>query len=201
MADLTTLRRSPLEPLAGRIRDGAITGDRAVRLQEVPHLTMVGIRVDPASETARRVESALGTPLPRRCGEVTAHDQHSVLWLGPDEWLVVSTAGAEEVLDGLRAAVAGDHAAIVDLSANRTVLDLAGPSAREVLEKGCPVDLHPRSFAEGTAVATTLSKVPVLLWKVDATTFRVVPRSSLAQYVARWLLDAMQEFAPVGSAL
>jgi sarcosine oxidase subunit gamma len=200
MADLTPLRHSPVELLAAQIRAGAITGERSVRLLEVPYLTMVSVRVDPASETAQRIESVLGTPLPRSCGEVTAHDQHSVLWLGPDEWLVISQADAEEVLDVLRAAVAGDHAAIVDVSANRTVLDLIGHSAREVLEKGCPVDLHPRAFADGTAVATTLARVPVVLWKVDATTFRLLPRSSFAQYVARWLLDAMQEFAPVGSA-
>lgn len=35
MADLSTLRRSTLHDLAVRMRDGAVTGDRAVRLTEL----------------------------------------------------------------------------------------------------------------------------------------------------------------------
>ena len=45
--------------------------------------------------------------------------------------------------------------------------------------------------------------MPVLLWKIDAHTFRVMPRASFAQYVAAWLLDAAVEFAsplPAGQA-
>ena len=102
-----------------------------------------------------------------------------------------------DVAASLRAATGDRHAAIVDVSANRTVLEVAGARAREVLEKGCPVDLHPRVLADDTAVTTTLARIPVLLWKVDRTTFRVLPRASFAPYVARWLLDAMQEFAPL----
>lgn len=203
MADLTTLRRSPLHDMAAEIRKGAVPGDRSVWLLEWPFLGMVSIRVDPASETARRIEGVLGTPLPRSVGEVSHQGPHTVLWLGPDEWLVVSQMAPETLLDGvtgtsggLRAAARGGHAAVVDVSANRTVLEVAGPGAREVLEKGCPADLHPRSFGDHTAIATTLARVPVLLWKVDTGLFRILPRSSYAPYVASWLLDAVQELAP-----
>jgi sarcosine oxidase, subunit gamma len=81
------------------------------------------------------------------------------------------------------------------VSANRTVLELTGPQARAVLEKGCPVDLHPRAFGPGRAVATTLARVPLLLWQTEDETYRLLPRSSFADYTARWLLDAMQEYA------
>jgi len=39
----------------------------------------------------------------------------------------------------------------LDLSAERTVLELFGPKARG-LEKGRPTDLHPRTFDPGNAV-------------------------------------------------
>ena len=84
---------------------------------------------------------------------------------------------------------------VVDLSANRTTLELSGPSARAVLEKGCPLDLHPRVFGPGTAVSTTLGLVQVLLWQTDEQTWRIMPRSSFAVYIAQWLMDAMTEFA------
>ena len=196
MADLTTLHRSPLDDMASEIRDGAVSGERAVRLLEWPFLTMVSVRVDPDSPAVRKIEAFLGTPLPRTCGKVSREGAHTVVWMGPDEWLVVSLLEAGAMVDGLRAAADGGHAAIVDVSANRTVLELAGHGAREVLEKGCPADLHPREFADDAAITTTLARIPVLLWKVDATSFRLLPRASFAPYVATWLLDAMQELAP-----
>ncbi len=194
MDDLTLQRRSPLSDLAERIRAGAVTGDRQVRLTELPFLTMISVRVDPGSPAAAAVEGALGAHLPRSCGQVTADGPHHVLWLGPDEWLVVSETAPSDLHGALTDAVGDAHAAVVDVSANRTLLELSGPSARCVLEKGCPVDLHPRAFEDGRAVMTTLARIPLLLWQTGPDTYRLLPRSSFAQYVACWLLDAMQEF-------
>jgi sarcosine oxidase subunit gamma len=195
MADLATLRRSPLHHLHDRFEAERIAGERGVALRELPFLTMVSVRVDPGSPAFARLGERLGAELPKTCGRVTSSGRHGVLWLGPDEWLVVSDTEAATLVAELRNALAGDRGAVVDVSANRTTLELTGPAAREALEKGCPADLHPRSFGPGTAVATTLGLVPVLLWQTGATTYRVLPRSSFADYVARWLLDAITEYA------
>lgn len=199
MADLTSLRRSPLEHLDEELRRASHTG--TVCLAEWPFTTMVSIRVESGSTPGRRIEAALGVTLPRTVGETARKGAFDVLWLGPDEWLVVSGADAG-LAEGLQTAAAGGegNAQVVDVSANRTVLELGGPRAREVLEKGCSVDLHPRAFGKDTAVATTLARVPVILWKSDETVYRILPRVSLASYVAAWLVDAMQEFAPAGAS-
>src|SRR5687767_4130186 len=100
MADLSTsaeLRRSPLHDMATELRDGGVTGERAVQLAERPFLTMVGVRIDPGSPGARDVDQALGAPLPRKVGETTRAGAHTVVWLGPDEWLVVSEADPDEL--------------------------------------------------------------------------------------------------------
>ena len=195
------LRTSPLAPWEERMRAAAVTGARGVTLAEWPFLTMVNLRVDPASEAAYRIGKTLGAPLPRQCGHTTASGPHTVLWLGPDEWLVVSPASPASPADGpavaaeLREALAGDPGSVVDVSANRTTLELSGPAARQVLEKGCPLDLHPRAFGPGRAVSTTVGPVAVLLWQADdAPTYRLLPRSSFADYLARWLIDAMSEY-------
>ena len=78
---------------------------------------------------------------------------------------------------------------MIDLSANRTTFELPGPSARSVLEKGCPLDLHPRTFAVGTAYLTLIGSVPVVMWKVGrrgvldpaAVVLRRLPRSLAAR--------------------
>ncbi|WP_416972692.1 sarcosine oxidase subunit gamma [Streptomyces sp. 4F14] len=186
---------SPLAHLKDALSAATVTGPRGVSLTELPFLTMVNVRVHPASEAAARIEKTLGAALPQECGRTTASGAHTVTWSGPDEWLVVSSAEPADLTAELKASLGADAGSVVDLSANRTTLELTGPSARAVLEKGCPVDLHPRAFGSGRAVSTTVGPVPVLLWQTDdAPTYRLFPRASFADYLGRWLIDAMGEF-------
>ncbi|WSQ13982.1 sarcosine oxidase subunit gamma [Streptomyces sp. NBC_01231] len=188
-------RVSPLAHLHERMRAAAVTGARGVALTEWPFVTMVNLRVDPDAEAADRIGKTLGAPLPRECGRTTASGPHTIVWLGPDEWLVLSQAESGLVTAELEGALGSAPGSVVDVSANRTTLELSGPAARQVLEKGCPLDLHPRVFGPGRAVSTTVGPIAVVLWKVDeAPTYRLLPRSSFADYLARWLLDAMSEY-------
>jgi sarcosine oxidase subunit gamma len=183
-----------------------------VRLVELPFLSMVNLRVAPASAAAGRVERALGLALPES-GQVSsvAGQGRSVLWLGPDEWLVVGpdgdTAGLVEVLV---AAVGNGPGSVVDVSANRDTLVISGPRARDLLEKGCTLDLHPRAFRAGHCAQTTFARGHVLIWQTadeaSSTTQSGQPtssgpvywllfRGSFANYFADWLIDAAAEFA------
>ncbi|NBE51936.1 sarcosine oxidase subunit gamma [Streptomyces boluensis] len=189
------LRRSPLAHLDEEMRGAAVTGARGVTLTEWPYITMVNVRVDPDTDAARRIEKTLGVPLPRECGETATGGAHTVSWLGPDEWLVLSRAEVGAVVPESVEALGEDPGSVVDVSANRTTLELRGPAARQVLEKGCPLDLHPRAFGPGRAVSTTVGPIAVLLWQVDdEPTYRLFPRASFADYLARWLIDAMSEY-------
>lgn len=190
----TDRRVSPAAHLAEQFAAAEVTGVRGVSLRELPFQTMVGVRVVPGSEVASRVEAQLGTSLPSSCGSVSRGEGLSVLWLSPDEFLVVAEAEPAAATSALAAAVAEGPGSATDLSANRTTFELTGPSARAVLEKGCALDLHPRAFADGSAYVTTLGPVPVIIWKHDAESYRVLPRSSFADFLGRWLLDAMVEF-------
>ncbi len=193
MVELSALRESPLAHL-----QEALSHDHAmVRLEERPFRTMVSLRVEPGGPAYDRISRVLGVTLPTSCGDTATGDGHTVLWLGPDEWLVVAheTSPAHDPLvDALVEAQGVERGAVVDVSANRTTLELSGEKARAVLEKGCPVDLHHRAFAPGRAVTTVVGPIAVLLWQVEATTYRLFPRSSFADYLARWLLDAMSEY-------
>ena len=185
---------SPAAHLADRFAAAEVTGPRGVGLRELPFLTMVGLRAVPGSAAAERLENRLGTPLPTGCGAVSSCDGTHVLWLSPDEFLVICSAPADQLTAGLVEELRGDPGSATDLSADRTTFVLQGPSARPVLEKGCPLDLHPRAFAPGTAYLTLIGKVPVIVWKVADEEFRILPRSSFADFLGRWLLDAMAEF-------
>lgn len=195
-------RHSPAEHLWTDFSVGTVAGEHGVSLREVPFQAMVGIRVDPLSEAGVAI-GALTGGLPVTAGKVTSGPAvsggagTSTLWLAPDEFLVV---GPEEATPGtlaeaLVAALADGEGQAIDLSSNRTTFELAGPSARAVLEKSCAADLHPRSFTTGTAITTEIGKIPTILWKAGDESFFIFPRSSFADYLGRWLLDGMHEFA------
>ena len=57
----------------------------------------------------------------------------------------------------------GSHHALTDVSDGLVTFTLAGPSARDVLAKGCPLDLHPRAFTPGSCARSLLAKADVLL--------------------------------------
>jgi len=194
---LREIRRSPASHLAEAFETGSVPG--TVTLKEGPFQTMAGVRVDPNSEAGARIGSVTGG-LPASCGEVRGTDRVSTLWLGPQEFLVVAPEDAHDSLGGdligsLKSALGDAAGQVVDLSANRTTFELSGPRARAVLEKGCALDLHPRTLKPGTALNTEVGNIPVVLFKDGEESFRLFPRASFADYLGRWLLDAMREFA------
>ena len=128
----------------------------------------------------------------------------SMLWLGPDEWLVAAPYRRIARIEGaLRAALEGQHAALTDVSHSRAILALSGPAARAVLAKGCPLDFHPRVFGPGRCAQSRLAKCQVLIHQTDADpAFEIHVGRSFAQYAWTWLEDAGGEFgvriAPAG---
>ena len=140
------------------------------------------------------VERALGLALPEP-NRAAGKDGVGVLWLGPDEWLVTCTADHEaELVHSLGNALAGIHAAVTDVTDSRTVFRVSGPGAREVLAKGCTLDLHPRAFAAGHVAQSTLAKADVILHQADdapdGPAYEVYVLRSFADYLWRWLEDA-----------
>ena len=124
----------------------------------------------------------------------------TALWLGPDQWLLTCPADdAAFFINSLREALADVHAAVTDQSDGRVAFALAGPSARDVLAKGCPLDLHPQSFTPGSAAQTLLAKADVLLHlRADdphaGPTFDLYVARSFATYLWSWLADAGLEY-------
>jgi sarcosine oxidase subunit gamma len=197
MAD-TLQRTSPLQPWAAQFAKLP----NSVAIVEEPFATMVDVRLDPSGPGATAAAELLGVELPTAVSTYAKSGDTTVIWLGPDEWLVTGTALAGPELEArLREAVAPHGGVAVDVSGQRTTLKLRGAHSRDVLAKGCALDLHPQVFGEGTAAETMLGQAGVILLALNATgdDYRILVRSSFARYLADWLLDAAEEYAPNGA--
>jgi sarcosine oxidase subunit gamma len=190
-------RHSPLEAWS----DQFAALPPSVRVAEVPFCEMLDLRLGPGdageldAATAARVAAVLGGPLPLVPCTARRYDTRDIAWLGPDEWLVIGEPGAESIEGELTAALSVDGSAtgaVTDVSAQRTVLTLAGPAAAEVLAGGCAIDLHPQVAPAGTCVQTLLARagVTIIVRDDSATRFTLLVRASFAGYLADWLVDA-----------
>jgi sarcosine oxidase subunit gamma len=188
MADLLT-RSHPLEPYLTAL-DALPDG---LRITAEPFVALADLRVDPASGVQVRGATPPTTP-----NTWVAAGDGRLVWLGPDEWLVTSAGTAPEALEAELADVLRPVDGVaVDVSAQRIGLRITGARAREVLAKGCAIDLHPRAFGRGSSAQTTLGQAGVILLALgdDGEDFAVLVRSSFAGYLATWLLDASLEYA------
>ena len=191
--------------------NGAPEPDRTgAQLQAIPHYGYLNLRGDPNSEQFLQVvQATLGQPFPivPNTFTATAHTQRelqrgrisnpppattpscTIYWLGPDEWLLSAELGREKDLAAqLGKNLAGQPHSLVDVTGGQLLMRLTGQRAREVLAKGCTLDLHPRAFKVGQCAQTTLAKASMLIALVDDTpTFDLIVRRSFAEYAARWL--------------
>ncbi|MGW4409892.1 2Fe-2S iron-sulfur cluster-binding protein [Nonomuraea sp. NPDC004702] len=141
----------------------------------------VPARESPAAAFADRFAAASGPSVRLRelpfepMWEVRGADPGVGLRLGPSWWLVTGDAAPGP--------------GWVDVSGQRTILELSGPMAGDVLITGCPVDLHPDVFP-GHA-QTLLGRASVILERRAAGEYRIHVRSSFTAYLAEWLLDAL----------
>lgn len=181
------------EPARQLATTAAETLRRGITLTELTPPAAVNLRGlgrDPAF--VRAAGSALGCILPLRANTVETTAGRTVVWLGPDEWLVLGEPGQEgAIADALEVALAGQHVSVVDVSGNRALLRLEGDGARGVLEKGCSLDLHPRKFTPGCSAQTLLARAQVILVARGADAYDILPRRSFAPYLRAWLEDAM----------
>lgn len=161
-------------PLADRTDDLERVGARELAL-----LTHLSVRVRGGTETS--------VPLPRTPNTWLEHGGRDLLWLGPDEWLVVASPGSiTEIRRALERELTGAGHALVDVSANRTVIELSDRERLDLLEQGCGLDLHPSVWREGRCAQTLLAHVPVILQERSAST-RVFVRPSFAGWLVDWL--------------
>ena len=168
---------------------------KSVQIRELPLHGCIDLRFDARNEAAAKaVASALGATLP---GPNTwaAASGAQILWQAFDEWLVLTADGRQTALEGsLRNALSGVRCAVTDVSDLRTAFELRGPHARDVLQKGCAVDLHARAFGSSSCVTTALGRVRVTLRQVDDTpAYEILVERSYGAYLRDWLNDAAAE--------
>ena len=169
-----------------------------VAIREVPGLHTLDLRVTPGTSTQAAIVNALGMNLPAKPGQisvvsVSGEGEVHTLCLAPDWWLIAGFPKAEQQLAPLQ--LNNDyHFSVVDVSGQRTTIELEGPKAREVLAHLWDQDLREKSFPVGSVSQGLMAKAPAIVWHMARFRYRVMVRSSFALHLWKALVDAAEEW-------
>ena len=169
-----------------------------VAIRELPGLHTLDLRVAPGSLTQAAVAEALGMDLPGKPGQIlegSAPDggKAHALCLAPDWWLIVGLEKAEQPLAPLPLKNE-DHFSVVDVSGQRTTIELEGPMVREVLAHLWDQDLREKSFPVASVSQGLMAKAPVIVCHMAPFRYRVMVRISFALHLWKALVDAAEEW-------
>ncbi len=140
----------------------------------------------------RAVERALkiaGTP-----GTATRRKRFSALPVCPGQWLLVSHAADKNFAVAVSKKLQG-IGYVSEQSDSRIILAISGPKARQLMQKGCRLDLHPSVAKNGFCGQTRMAGVGVMIHQLDAApTYELMVFSGFAQDFAEWLTHSAAEF-------
>ncbi len=176
-----------------------------VVIRELPGLHTIDLRVTPGAQVQAAIAEALGIELAGKPGKIgktelpggeeayTVPTGRQALCLAPDWWLLVGFPEAEQQLAALQ--LNNDyHFSIVDVSGQRTTIELEGPNAREVLAHLWEQDLREKSFPVGRVSQGLMAKAPVIVIHMAPFRYRVMVRSSFAVHLWKAVVDAAEEW-------
>ncbi|WP_237222461.1 sarcosine oxidase subunit gamma family protein [Rothia nasimurium] len=178
--------------------------DTRVQLQEISDLFLFRIEIDPSTDAARRIEKVLGAALPTTRGQVTgdATALHllygtrqvvACLYVEEGVYLVVTRVDAVKLGRALAAALGRDEGLVLDVSVNRTVLNLSGVAAADVIDEVVHFDFPPDFFDPGKALSCTVAEARIMLWRIDELEYLMVPRASDTAPFLVNILDACEK--------
>ncbi len=154
---------------------------------QAPAMARHVLRGRPAALKA--AEKALGFAFPQvACRSASKGDVHA-LWLGPDEWLILSAVN-DGLGDRLEAAMANHPHSLVEVSDRQIGLRPSGEAVEAVLSVGCPLDLAQAAFPVGMCTRTVLAKAEIVLWRTGPDTFHLEVWRSFEAYVRQFLTAA-----------
>ena len=149
------------------------------------------IRASSDEETCDYAKEILNQSLPLICNTFNSGN-HEIYWLRPNEWLVATKENIKSISSKIDQNI---DIHIIDQSGGFAQMRLDGENSRDILEKGCPLDVSSGVFSAGMCAQTNLAKSNIILAQLDdSPSYNIIVRRSFADYMAEWILNAGKEY-------
>ena len=162
-----------------------------LKLKEVKNLTIYQIvkYKNSTIDVSKMNLDGLRLPDPLK---VKYNSSTRILWMGPDNYLVISDK--KNIFDTFKNDFTDKDFAITDLSHSRTIIEVEGNLAREVIKKGSPLNIN--ELGEGDCSNSVFHAITITLDFIsdNPQVIRVLALRSFGESLHHSLTDACLEF-------
>ena len=164
-----------------------------IKIQELPYVDKINLRLDPNNNDYMSIcGKILGAVLPTKPNTYVQNEKVKIIWLGPDEWMVINDK-ENELFIKLKKELGDLEASVTDVSENRTIIRLSGKKVITLLSKFLVLDLEKNLGTQSSCAQTLFVKVPILLVRNDDNNqipvIDIFTNRSHANYIYNLLVD------------
>jgi len=162
-----------------------------ISVSEVKHLQIIQIVHYKKSTLQIASLNLENLKFPEAAMQVNSNKDTRILWSGPSNWLLISTK--KNILSSIQKICDDKNFAVTDLSHSRAIIELKGNHSKEVLKKGCPINLN--EFKVNNCANSIFHGITITIDMIsnDPETFRIFALRSFGESLYHSITDACLE--------
>ena len=167
-----------------------------LNISEVKDLTVVQIVQYKKSKVHLKSLQIDDLEFPIQNSKASSNEETRILWSAPNTWLVISRK--ENIVKIINEACEDQDFAVTDISHSRTVIQIKGLQAKEILKKGCPINFN--EFKKNNCAGTVFHGITIVVDFIDSNpdTFNLFTLRSFGESFYYHITDSALEFGYVG---
>ena len=167
-----------------------------LQISEVKNLTIIQLVQYKKSKIQTSTIKVEDLDLPLESLKVTANKETRVLWNAPRTWLIISNK--KNIINNIKDKCDHSNFAVTDISHSRAVIQIKGLQAKEVLKKGCPININ--EIQVNNCAGTVFNGITVVVDFVNNNpdTFNLLALRSFSETFYHHITDAALEFGYAG---
>ena len=167
-----------------------------LQISEVKNLAIIQIVQYKRSKIQLGTIQIEGLGFPIENSKVESNKETRILWSAPRTWFVISKK--ENIINNIKEKCTDENFAITDISHSRAVIQIKGLQAREILKKGCPLNIN--EFKTNNCAGTVFHGISIVVDLIDNNpdTFNLLTLRSFGESFYHHITDAALESGYVG---
>ena len=167
-----------------------------LQISEVKNLAIIQIVQYKRSKIQLSTIQIEGLGFPMENSKVESNKETRILWSAPRTWFIISKK--ENIINNIKEKFTNENFAITDISHSRAVIQIKGLQAREILKKGCPLNIN--EFKTNNCAGTVFHGISIVVDLIDNNpdTFNLLTLRSFGESFYHHITDAALEFGYVG---
>ena len=167
-----------------------------LKISELKNLSIIQVMKYQRSKAQMNDIKIDNLEFPLESCQVKSNQNTRILWNAPNVWILISDK--ENIINQIKTKCDEENFAVTDISHSRTAIQIQGLQAREVLKKGCPINLN--KIKKNECAGTVFNGITIIIDLVDDNPdiFYIFTLRSFGESFYHHITDSSLEFGYEG---